>query len=279
MTVFDLYRFGLYQLEEKIPDDANMDCAVLFADAFQVDPSWRILHANDQADPTKEKLFLKNIKVRVSGKPLQYILGKWSFYGREFCVGKGVLIPRPETEELVERALEILKPLSQPVVYDLCAGSGAIGLTIAKERSDAKVFLFEKYDAAYAYLEQNKKTLQCQNATIIKADIFDFSWKTIPKADLLLSNPPYIPSSELSGLQMEVQEEPATALNGGEDGLTFYRGILKRWLSAVKSGGNLVFECGNNQAAQIISLFKAKTTKQNIIYDFNKVDRIVEFKV
>ena len=279
MTVFDLYRLGLHQLEEKIPDDANMDCAVLFADSFQVDPSWRILHAKDQADPTHEKLFLKHIKARVSGEPLQYILGKWSFYGREFCVGKGVLIPRPETEELVERALEILKPFSQPVVYDLCAGSGAIGLTIAKERPDAKVFLFEKYDAAYAYLEQNKKTLQCQNATIIKADIFDFSWETIPKADLLLSNPPYIPSSELSGLQMEVQEEPATALDGGEDGLTFYRGILKRWLSAVKSGGNLVFECGNNQAAQIISLFKAKTTEQNIIYDFNKVDRIVEFKV
>ncbi len=279
MTVFELYKTGLLTLQAHQIEDAAVDADLLFSEAFGKDKSWRIVHAGDRAEELKASQFLSFVERRVKGEPLQYILGAWSFFGRDFSVGDGVLIPRPETEELVERALELLPKDSPQIVYDLCAGSGAIGLTVALERPNCTVYLFEKYDAAFSYLEKNKNALGVQNVKLIQADVLKSPDETLPQADMLLSNPPYIPSSEVLVLQQEVQREPHTALDGGEDGLCFYRAIRSLWLNRVKKDGYLLFECGNHQAKEISSLFAGDTAKQNVLYDFNAVDRIVEINV
>lgn len=216
---------------------------------------------------------------RKNGEPLQYILGKWDFYDLTFRVGEGVLIPRPETEMLVDFALEKLKDIENPIIYDLCSGSGCIGLTIAKHRKDATVFLLEKERNALKYLLKNKVELELENVVVIFDDLFSVDLSLFPEADLILSNPPYINSSEISQLQREVLYEPSTALDGGNDGLDFYRCLADRWCNKVKHNGFVALECGEEQSTPIIELFHDKFVESNVIFDFNNIDRIVTFGI
>lgn len=219
------------------------------------------------------------VKSRKNGEPLQYILGKWDFYDQTFYVGKGVLIPRPETELLVDFALDVMKNMENPVVFDLCAGTGCIGLTIAKHRSDATVYLLEKEDKAFSYLQKNQKSLNANNVILINDDLFTVDLSKFPDADLILSNPPYIETDIISGLQKEVLHEPVTALDGGCDGLDFYRCLCDKWQSKVKKGGYMAFECGEEQTTPIIELFFGKYNEKQIIFDFNNIDRVVTFRI
>lgn len=242
---------------------------------------------------TKEQIYLSNIEVnqndiskldasikrRKKGEPLQYILGKWDFYDLTFSVGEGVLIPRPETEMLVDFALDKLKNIENPVVYDLCSGSGCIGLTIAKHRKDATVYLLEKERAALRYLLKNQIDNEIRNAVVINDDLFSVDLSLFPPADLILSNPPYINSDEINKLQKEVLFEPSSALDGGTDGLAFYRCLADRWCDKVKSNGFMALECGEEQSGSIIDIFNGKYMKKNVIFDFNNIDRIVTFGI
>lgn len=219
------------------------------------------------------------VKRRKQGEPLQYILGKWDFYDQTFYVGEGVLIPRPETEILVDFALDSLKNIKNPVVFDLCAGTGCIGLTIAKHRSDATVYLLEKEEKAFEFLKKNVDSLKLENVILINDDLFYVDLSVFPETDLILSNPPYIETDIISGLQKEVLFEPITALDGGYDGLDFYRCICDRWHNKVKKGGFIAFECGEEQSEQIIQLFSDKHTENHVIFDFNNIDRVVTFRI
>lgn len=239
----------------------------------------KILLSEDNATEEQEKLVNEVISRRVNGEPLQYILGKWDFYDLTFMVGKGVLIPRPETEMLVDFALEKLKDIENPIVYDLCAGTGCIGLTVAFHRRDATVYLLEKEDEAFAYLKKNKELLKLDNAVLIHGDLFDFDFSSIPNCDLLLSNPPYINSDEINTLQNEVLQEPITALDGGADGLDFYRCIAQRCVGKVKKNGFCAFECGEEQSEDIIKNFNKKIAEKQVLFDFNNIDRIVTFRI
>lgn len=242
---------------------------------------------------TKEQIYLGNINAsendvsklntaisrRKNNEPLQYILGKWDFYDLTFSVGEGVLIPRPETEMLVDYALDKLKNIENPVIYDLCSGSGCIGLTVAKHRKDAKVYLLEKERNALKYLLKNKIDLQLENVTVVFDDLFTVDLSLFPEADLILSNPPYINSDEIATLQKEVLFEPASALDGGTDGLVFYRCLADRWCKKIKNHGYMALECGEEQSKPIIELFKNKYNESNVIFDFNNIDRIVTFGI
>ena len=163
----------------------------------------------------------KAIERRIKGEPLQYILGEWEFYSLPFIVGEGVLIPRPETELLVDLALKYATKESK--IIDLCSGSGAIAIAIAKN-TGASLFALEKYEKALNYLEKNI-ALNKANVKVIKEDLFNF--EPSEKFDIIISNPPYIKKADLASLQKEVRFEPMTALDGGEDGLIFYRHIAK----------------------------------------------------
>lgn len=278
MTVAQVFQSGLSILQKADIEDPLFDCSCLFSSAFQVNQAWRITHAEDTADEQKAEQFSALILRRASREPLQYILGKWSFYGRDIFVGEGVLIPRPETEQLVETALLTIREKQMKTVVDLCAGSGCIGLTVALENPECFVWLIEKYNGALHYLRKNLQALGVKNAAVLQADALSADLPDL-HTDILISNPPYVPDGEMPALQKEVHFEPDTALAGGADGLRFYRAIAENWLRVLHPRGEVFLECGDGQGEAIVSIFRKKSTTQEIIYDFNNIDRFVHITV
>lgn len=276
MTLKQLYKYCAEKLA--FGECGDFEALCIFNDLLKVSKS-QILMSGAEASEEQKKLIDDVIARRLNCEPLQYILGKWDFYDLTFFVGEGVLIPRPETEMLVDFALEKLKDIENPVIYDLCAGTGCIGLTIASHRKDAIVYLLEKEDKAYSYLERNKKALNLDNAIILNGDLFDFDFSLLPQCDILISNPPYINTEEIHSLQKEVLKEPVTALDGGEDGLDFYCCIANSWSDKVKKNGYVAFECGENQSEDIIRIFNGNFSQKEVLFDFNNIDRIVTFRI
>lgn len=210
--------------------------------------------------------------------PLQYIFGTWDFYGRKFKVGPGVLIPRADTETVVEEALELLKGNDAPNILDLCAGSGCIGITLAKQLPDSAVTLVEKYPEAMRYAEENVKLNGADNTFVMPGDIFEGSANNL-KYDLIVSNPPYIPKEEMEITSPEVKYEPQTALLAEDEGLEFYKAIIKNYKSALKDGGAFVFEVGFKQSEAVSELLKAEGFKNiNIRKDLGGIGRAVSGK-
>ncbi len=183
---------------------------------------------------------------RIAGEPLQYLLGEWEFYGLTLKVGPGVLIPRPDTETLVETGLAFLKGKEDCRVLDLCAGTGCVGLAVERYAKGISVlYALEKEEAAFFYLKEN---LSAHHSRILP--LHQDGLHPGPEAeelDLILCNPPYLTGEDMESLQTEVRYEPATALDGGEDGLDFYRGLTALWKHRLRPGGLLAYEIGMGQ--------------------------------
>ncbi len=274
MTVSELLQRGRDLLRENNIENHANEARWIFEAVFGCGREYAVFHANDEADAEKSAEYLEKSEQRAAGIPVQYVIGSWDFYGESFFVGEGVLIPRPETELLVDFACEYLKGKSNPVVFDLCAGTGCIGLTVARLNPQAKVFLVEKSPDAMKYLQRNAKKFALKNAEIIGGDIFSgFEFFGIPKPDLILSNPPYINSGDIAGLQSEVLKEPAMALDGGADGLDFYKAIAEKWLT--HCGGAIAVECGEGQSEPIRAIFSNQCAETFSIKDFNDIERAV----
>ncbi len=273
MTVIELLKHGINLLKEKNIENFNNEARWIFESVFECKSDYVVFHGEDIADEAKADDFLSEIRKRAEGMPVQYVIGSWDFYGERFYVGEGVLIPRPETEILVDFAIEYLKDKKNPVVVDLCAGTGCVGLSVAKNCPDANVILVEKYAEAFSYLKKNLVSFGVKNAKIINGDIFDgFDKFDFIHADLILSNPPYIDSADICGLQDEVQKEPVTALDGGADGYDFYRAIAEKWLPCCDA---VAVECGEGQAEYIQSLFSKSFSETYSVNDFNGISRVV----
>ena len=276
MTVKELYNYCCNELS--FTDSGDFEALCLFNDILGFSRE-QILFNNQDVTNEHKKIIDNLINRRKNGEPLQYILGKWDFYDLTFSVGEGVLIPRPETEMLVDFALDKMNGIENPVIYDLCSGTGCIGLTIAKHLKNAEVYLLEKEEKAFKYLQKNKEDLNLDNTVIVNGDLFTVDFSLFPDADLIVSNPPYIMTKEISTLQKEVLFEPFTALDGGKDGYDFYRCLSDRWCNKVKKSGFIALECGENQSKHIIELFNDKIVESNVIFDFNDIDRIVTFRI
>lgn len=274
MTVQQLFENGKNVLKNKNIENYANEARWIFEAAFECGREYIIFRSDETADEEKSARFIEMINRRADGEPVQYVIGSWDFYGETFAVGEGVLIPRPETEMLVDFALEFLKDKSEPVIVDLCSGTGCIGLSVANNLPSSKVFLVEKSDKAFVYLKKNIENFGCKNVTAIKGDIFDgFGFFDIPKPDLILSNPPYIESDVIETLQSEVLLEPSMALDGGEDGYDFYRVISEKWLSHCK--GAIAVECGEGQTKEIEMMFSSFCGKTQSLTDFNDIERVV----
>ncbi len=276
MTVKELFDFCKTQLS--FSDCGEFETQCIFEDFLNIKRE-KIFFSDNSVSDNDICVVSSIIDRRKAGEPLQYILGKWDFYDLTFFVGEGVLIPRPETELLVDFTLEKLKHTKNPVVFDLCAGTGCIGLTIAKHLPNATVYLLEKEKTAFEFLKKNTINLSLNNVILLNNDLFTMDLSDLPLADLIVSNPPYIPTKEIQGLQKEVSFEPITALNGGTDGLDFYRCLAKKWRSKVKCNGYMAFECGDNQSRDVINIFDGAYKEKNVIFDFNNIDRIVTFRI
>ena len=196
---------------------------------------------------------------REQREPLQYLCGRWPFLDFELAVGPGVLCPRADTEVVAEAAAQTLAGVKAPRVLDLCAGTGCLGLGVKRFCPDARVTCVEKSPEAFRYLEQNVRSAlpgAVPAAQAVQGDLFTY-WKTLPEGelDLIVSNPPYLTAEEMQHLQPEVAQEPAMALEAGEDGLVFYRGLAAlHYRQALRPGGVLVLEIGWQQRQAVMEL-------------------------
>lgn len=248
-------------------DDADFEAECIVEYAYG---AARSAVETDSADFDAEKA-LTLARRRNGGEPLQYIIGEWEFYGLPFKVGEGVLIPRADTEILVEKALEFIggKKLR---VLDLCAGSGCIGIAIAKN-SRADVTAIEYYPQAEKYLAENIN-LNSVNIDRVHADVFG-KLPDIERFDLIVSNPPYITAEEMKELQREVTHEPQTALYGGEDGLDFYREIASKWTALLKEDGRVMVEIGSLQGESVCEIFNEHGFGTKTFLDYGGNNRVV----
>lgn len=259
MTLKDAYNYCVYFLSANGVDEAEFKALCLVCNADGIKNSEYETHKEDTLMP---KALADNLWRLKCGEPLQYVLGKWDFYESEFYVGKGVLVPRPETEELTDLAVKYAKKTSSPLVYDLCSGSGCIGISIAKAVPQSDVYCVEKSADAMAYLLKNAQGIQ--NVHAVSGDVLNTaSFENIREnsIDIIVSNPPYIKSSEIEGLQREVQFEPREALDGGADGLDFYTYIAREWKKYLKPNSILLFEIGNEQADEVACLLETNGYK------------------
>ena len=244
----DLYLKIRGILSEAEIEAPELEARLLIEGVTGMNRASQIANSNSEISGEIQEKLISMAQKRAEHLPLQYILGKWSFMGFEFKVGEGVLIPRDDTEVLVGLCLDYLKASDGKTALDLCAGSGAISVALDK-LANADVTAVELSDKAYNFLLENIKDT---NIKPHKGDIFecyrDFEAKSF---DLIASNPPYIKTDEIETLQTEVGYEPKTALDGGADGLDFYRAIARRWTPLLKSGGAMAFELGEGQAEYV----------------------------
>ena len=275
MTISELEKLGSQKLRASDKENPDFDARCLLEFVLNLNPTQYLLNRSEEVDSVCAEKFLSLVERRSNGEPLQYVLGKWEFMGLPFYVGEGVLIPRPETEMLVEYALDFLKDKKNPVVIDLCSGSGCIAISVAKHLPKAKVYAVEKSDLAFPYLKKNIWLNCVFNVSAVHGDIFDSTLLSDIKPDLILSNPPYIRSPEIASLQSEVRNEPSMALDGGEDGLVFYREIANGWLDRLGTGGAIAVECAEDQTEDIIRMFSEKTQYAEAFNDHSGLPRTV----
>ena len=234
------------------------------AHALGIDTAGILARAEFSQDETQRINAL--ISRRVNHEPLQYIIGEADFYGRDFYVGKGVLIPRHDTETIIDGVKQCFQRDDTFRFLDWGTGSGCIGATILLEFPNSRGVMLDVSDKALSFAHENLKRY-CLN------DRADF--KVSGEFDLIVSNPPYIPSGEINGLMREVRDfEPITALDGGIDGMTFYREILALAFNNLKSGGYIILETGNFSQLQEIETFRG-FQKAGRVYDTVNFPRCV----
>ncbi len=257
MTLGEVFKRGERLLAEADIPDPDVDSAVLMEHFFGCDKARLIIHGHDIAADRLTEKFFSAIEERKTGRPLQYITGIWNFMGYDFYVGEGVLIPRDDTEILAEEVCSFFCGRKGAAAIDLCSGSGAVAVTLGKLCPDCTVTAVEYSQDALEYLKKNIALNNAVNVTAVFGDVTAcFDEYEDESFDLIASNPPYIESDEIDTLQRELQFEPRMALDGGKDGLYFYRIITEKWRSKLKAGGMLAFEVGERQSLPVSELLR-----------------------
>lgn len=295
-TIEDLIKIGIETLGEGEYNNPLLDSQLLLCHVLNVDKIYTYTHKDQVVDSQSVDKFLKLIDKRKSGYPIQYILEKQEFMGLDFYVKEGVLVPRPDTEILVEYIIDIVnkgyfndKDLLK--IVDIGTGSGAITLSLAHYLKNVHVYSVDISDTALQVATENSRRLGLESkVTFLKGDLFEPIDKLglQNSIDIIVSNPPYIPTKDISELQKEVAEyEPKLALDGGEDGLDYYRRIVNGYDKYLSDDGILAMEIGYDQGPALKKLLDDKKTspvdisKKNhphcikIIKDLAGHDRVV----
>ncbi|MGN0600396.1 MAG: peptide chain release factor N(5)-glutamine methyltransferase [Oscillospiraceae bacterium] len=287
MTNAELYDYIGSRLKNAGIEEYVFESRCIIEDIMGLDRLSLAMNAEKTADEAKKDKALLLLEKRLNGEPLQYLLGEWEFFGLPFKVGKGVLIPRPDTEVLVETVLDhFLKSGNHaPEIIDLCSGSGCIAVALQKNLPRSKVTAVELSSEAFPYLTENIRR-NGVDVKIMKGDVLNggllqnFSdpddFGEFRKLDCVVSNPPYLTEKEMGELSPEVKFEPETALYGGTDGLKFYRVISCLWKEILKEGGLLAFEIGYEQGEAVSDILrKSGYTDIKVIKDLGGNDRVV----
>lgn len=260
------------------------EAELLFSEILNCDRPYLYLKKNYLLDKEKSVLISKVLKRRISAEPIQYILGKTEFMGLEFKVTPDVLIPRPETEILVETAMRVACQLASPKlrqlnILDLGTGSGCIAISLAKLIPDAKISASDISRQALKIAGLNAK-LNNVNINFLQGNLFGAYGLKLKTFDLIVSNPPYIASSEIKKLQPEVQREPLIALDAGKDGLYFYKRISRQARKYLRNEGFLILEIGINQKDAVEKNLQNSGYFEiiEVIKDYNEIDRVIVAK-
>ena len=277
MTWSEVYKKAESILKREYKDTYKYEIYSTLKYCFNISKIDLIMKKDEAVEPEVQKKLFDIIKLRTEHVPLQYILGYWYFMDLKFKVGEGVLIPREDTEVLVRKSLDYLQNVESPKIIDLCSGSGCVAISVKKKLDKkSEVYAAELSEIAFSYLQENIFLNECK-VTAINGDVFKISSDFQDEFfDAVISNPPYIKTGDLSCLQEEVKKEPRLALEGGEDGLYFYKNICKTWIPKLKSGGMIAFEVGINQAQDVKTIMENYGIRAiKIFKDINNIDRAV----
>lgn len=273
----ELYRAGKKILEQADIGEAALDARLLLESVCRTNRNDLLVHGDREVEPEKEKKYLAFIEKRASHMPLQYITGVQEFMGLEFTVNEKVLIPRQDTEILVEEVLRDLHDGSR--ILDMCTGSGCILISLLHYSNDCQGTGADiSGDALCVARENAARILACKKddtvARFVESDLFE---QVEGRFDILISNPPYIRSAVIPELAEEVRgHEPILALDGAEDGLLFYRRIIKQGKEHLCGGGRLFFEIGYDQGVAVKGMMEeAGYVDVRIVKDFSGLDRVV----
>lgn len=265
--------------------EAGLDAWLLLEYATGKNRAYYYAHMQEETTKEQEESYLESIGRRAARIPLQHITHQAFFMGYEFYVDEHVLIPRQDTETLVEEALTALKNVEKPEILDMCTGSGCILISLLLEREDAAGTGADISPEALQVAKMNAADLGViKRAVFVESDTFSASCfqekdgKEMPKYDMLISNPPYIPTGEIDNLMEEVRSfDPMLALDGHEDGLYFYRRITREAAAYLKPGGWLLYEIGCDQGEAVSHLMKEAGFRDiEVVKDLAGLDRVVK---
>ena len=246
MTIKEALNQAVIMLKNENIESPKTKARMLLQTTLKKSREYLMIYDTKEITIIEREQYIRKIKRLISGEPLQYITGKQEFMKLNFLVTKDVLIPRPDTEILVEEVIKIAQNIPNPVILDLCTGSGAIAVSMAKYIKNSKIYAVDISSKAIEIAKKNAEfNGVINNIVFIQSDLFTKIKNQ--KFDIIVSNPPYIETKVIKNLSKEVQNEPKIALDGGEDGLDFYRKISENAYKYLNRQGYLCLEIGYNQ--------------------------------
>lgn len=274
-TILELINYGTRELKES--DTPRLDAELILSKVLEKDKLYLLMNKQETVSEIYVNEYYSLINLRKEKMPVKYILGKCEFYGIDLYIEQGVLIPRGDTEILVEEVLKLIDTKKEIHLCDLCSGSGAIGIAIAKNSSNVFVDEIDYYDKPEKITKINiQKNNLSDKVKFIKSDLLN---EVIDKTtyDIIVSNPPYIKKQDIDELMSDVKDyEPITALDGGNDGLYFYKKIISQSKKVLKFNGILAFEIGYDQANDIRKILEINGYKNiRVVKDLAGLDRVV----
>ena len=274
LTIKENLEYAIKKLKENDIEECSLKAKLLLSYVLIKPKEFLIINQEKKLSEEEQEKFYRLLEQMIDNVPLQYLVNKQEFYGIEFFINENVLIPQPDTEILVEEVINISNRENKKEILDMCTGSGAIAIALSKNIKNANIIATDISDKALEIAKKNDKE---NKVNFIKSDMFE-NLKN-KKFDVIVSNPPYIKTDRIKTLSKEVQKEPMLALDGGKDGLNFYRIIINNADKHLNSNGYLCLEIGDDQKEEVVQLLKQKKYKE--IYskkDLSGNDRIVVAK-
>ena len=260
MTIKQAITKGMIMLKSNNVESPKLKARLLLQYVLDKPRQYIIVYDNKEIDKQQQWQYFVNIEKLTKGIPLQHITHRQEFMKMDFFVDENVLIPRPDTEILVEEVIKIAQKYNSPRILDLCTGSGAIAISLKKFVPNADITAVDISEKALEIAQKNAEKLEAK-INFVKSNLFDKLDNK--KFDIIVSNPPYIRKDEIKKLSEEVQKEPKIALDGGEDGLDFYRIIAEQAINYLKTGSFLCFEIGYNQKNDVIKIIEDEQNYKN----------------
>lgn len=262
MNIEEILKKEINNLKQNNIENSTLKVKILLANILNVKKEYLLIHSEEEVKQEDKIKYENNINELIKGKPLQYITNKQEFMGLNFYVDENVLIPQPDTEILVEKAIEIAETTQKNKILDMCTGSGCIAISLAKNINNAQIIATDISNNALNVANKNAINHNVENKIkFINSDMFN---NIEEKFDIIVSNPPYIETITINKLEIEVQNEPHLALDGGIDGLKFYKIIANNAFKYLNENGYLILEIGYNQQESVTQLLQDTGKYKNI---------------